>query len=293
MRAEPGHRGARRLRQVLPLRALVPNAITVLALCVGLTSVRFAIAGDWDRAVAAIIAAGFLDGIDGRIARLLNGVTRFGAELDSLSDVIAFGVSPAIIVYLWSLQALPAYGWIFALAHAVCCALRLARFNAALDVDDKPHKRAGYLTGVPSPVGAGLTLSPLIFSLWLDLDVLRLPYVVAPIVGLTAFLMVSSLPTFSWKSVRVRPGLRLFALVGVGLFAGALLSAPWAVLSILALLYFLSVPLSIRSYARQRDRAALVRSHPADGSPAEDRETQEPGSDQPQSTGPALPSAQK
>jgi CDP-diacylglycerol--serine O-phosphatidyltransferase len=251
----PQTTAAGRQRRVLPLRALVPNAITVLALCVGLTGVRFAVAGDWERAIAAIVIAGLLDALDGRIARLLHGTTRFGAELDSLSDVIAFGVSPAVIIYLWSLQSLPSYGWTFALAHAVCCALRLARFNAALDLDEQPHKRAGYLTGVPSPVGAGLALSPLYLTLWLEIDIAREPVVVAPVVALTAFLMVSNLPTFSWKVVRVRPGWRLAALAAVGLFAGALLTAPWAVLSLLSLAYFLSIPAGLFSYARYRRRS--------------------------------------
>ena len=131
----------------------------------GLTGVRFAIAGEWEKAVASIVVAAVLDGIDGRIARLLKGATRFGAELDSLSDVTAFGVAPALIVYLWSLQYLPGVGWVIALSHAVTCALRLARFNAQIDAAPQPHKRAGYLTGVPAPVGAALTLSPLFLTL--------------------------------------------------------------------------------------------------------------------------------
>ena len=157
----------RRFRRVLPIRAVIPNAVTVLALCFGLTGVRFAIGGEWEKAVGAVIVAGVLDGIDGRIARLLKGASKFGAELDSLADLTAFGVAPALILYLWSLQYLPGIGWVFALAHAVACALRLARFNARLDVDDQPHRRAGYLTGIPAPVGAGLALSPLFISFWI------------------------------------------------------------------------------------------------------------------------------
>ncbi len=134
-------------RAGIPLRTVVPNAITALALCVGLTSVRFAIAGEWDKAIYAIIAAAVLDGMDGRIARALKGQSRFGAELDSLSDVIAFGVSPAIVLHLWVLQEQRGIGWVFALAYAVCMALRLARFNARIDVEDQPHKSAGFLTG--------------------------------------------------------------------------------------------------------------------------------------------------
>jgi len=177
----------RRFSRVLPMRALIPNAITLAALCFGLTGVRFAIAGDFERAILAVVIAGVLDGIDGRVARLLKGQSRFGAELDSLSDLTAHGVAPALIIYLWSLQNLSIpgitggwlkignIGWIVALAHAACCALRLARFNANLDVDDQPHKRAGFLTGVPAPVGAGLTLSPIFLDLWLETAFFRQP----------------------------------------------------------------------------------------------------------------------
>src|SRR3954470_1422923 len=154
-------------RRGIPLRAVMPNAVTALALCFGLTGVRFAITGEWEKAVSAILIAGVLDGLDGRIARLLRAESRFGAELDSLSDVIAFGVSPAVILYLWTLQYIPKYGWVVALAHAVCCALRLARFNSQIDTKWQPHKSAGFLTGAPAPAGAGLALLPVI--LWLAL----------------------------------------------------------------------------------------------------------------------------
>jgi len=241
----PGRRG-------IPLRAVVPNAVTALALCFGLTGVRFAIGGEWEKAVAAIIIAGVLDGIDGRIARLLRAQSRFGAELDSLSDVIAFGVSPALIVYLWSLQTLPRFGWLFALAHAVCCALRLARFNAQIDADEQPHKSAGFLTGVPAPVGAGMLFLPL--YLWLDtgLEVVREPWVVAPWAALVAFLMTSNLATYSWGSIRLRHGMRLTALVFVALLGGALISAPWTTLTAITVCYALSIPFSVRAYARVR-----------------------------------------
>lgn len=244
----------------IPMRALIPNAVTVLALCFGLTGVRFAITGEWEKAVAAIIVAAVLDGIDGRIARLLKGTTRFGAELDSLSDVTAFGVAPALIVYLWSLKYLPGIGWVIALAHAVTCALRLARFNAQIDTADQPHKRAGYLTGVPAPAAAGLTLSPLMLAFWLEpvlLDDLRVRYtLVAMVVIPVAFMMASSLPTYSWGSVRLRPNQRLPALVGVGLFAGALFSAPWMTLTLMCIAYAISIPFAWRSYAKVKRRLA-------------------------------------
>src|SRR6185369_13826245 len=145
----------------MAFRALVPNAVTALALCFGLTGVRFGIAGNWDFAVGCVVFAGVLDGMDGRIARLLRANSRFGAELDSLSDNIAFGTAPAIILFLWSLQNAPKFGWTAALALAVCCALRLARFNARLDAAEQPHKVAGFNTGVPAPAGAGLAFVPI------------------------------------------------------------------------------------------------------------------------------------
>lgn len=246
--------GARPPRQLrgIPYRALVPNAVTVLALCVGLTGARFAFSERWDLAIICIVIAAILDALDGRIARMLKAQTKFGAELDSLSDVIAFGVSPALIIYLWSLQYLPRFGWIIALAHAVCAALRLARFNASIDVTDQPHKSAGFFTGVPAPAGAGLVLLPVYLQLWLG-DEARLPPAVTAIwAGIAATLMISNLATYGWGSIKLRPAYRLAALLGVGLVGAALLSEPWATLSITALIYACSIPLSIASYARVR-----------------------------------------
>lgn len=244
------------VRKGIPLRAVAPNAVTALALCFGLTGIRFAIGGEWEKAVAAIITAGVLDGLDGRIARLLKGESRFGAELDSLSDVIAFGVSPAIILYLWSLHQLPRFGWLFALSHAVCCALRLARFNAAIDSQEQPHKSAGFLTGVPAPAGAGLLFLPL--YIWMDtgIELVRAPWIVAPWTALVAFLMTSNIATFSWSSIRLRRGVRFGALAFVALLGGALISAPWTTLSIVTIAYVLAIPFGARAYAkvrRQRD----------------------------------------
>jgi CDP-diacylglycerol--serine O-phosphatidyltransferase len=256
---KPPREGARR---GIPLRTVVPNAVTALALCVGLSGVRFAIAGEWDRAGIAIVVAAILDGMDGRIARMLKGQSRFGAELDSLSDVIAFGVSPAIILHLWSLQYWPRIGWMFALAYAVCAALRLARFNAMIDVDEQPHKSAGFLTGVPAPAGAGLVLLPLF--LWLASDrewaLLTEIYVTAPWTALVAFLMISNVATFSWGSLRLRSHVRLWALAVIAIIAGALLTAPWHTLSVAALLYAATIPFSLLSYARVRRRRATAAS---------------------------------
>ena len=255
----------------IPLRAVVPNAVTALALCVGLSGVRFAIAEEWERAIAAIIIAGVLDGMDGRIARMLKGQSRFGAELDSLSDVIAFGVSPAIIVHLWSLQFLPRFGWLFALAYAVCAALRLARFNANIDVEDQPHKSAGFLTGVPAPAAAGLMLLPV--YLWLATDQqwdwLREVAFTAPWSALIAFFMVSNLATFSWTSLRLRSRVRLWVILVVALVGGALFTAPWPTLSVISVIYVLMIPVSILSYGRIRKQRAAG-SAPTERPPAAD-----------------------
>jgi CDP-diacylglycerol--serine O-phosphatidyltransferase len=254
-------RRPRREGHGLPLRAVVPNAVTALALCSGLTAIRFGIAGEWKSAIYAILIAAVLDGMDGRIARMLNGQSRFGAELDSLSDVIAFGVSPAVILHLWSLQHWPRIGWLFALAYAVCMALRLARFNARIDAEDQPHKSAGFLTGVPAPAAAALLLLPI--YLWLAADQqwgwLRDYRVVAPWAAFVAFLAISSLPTFSWTSFRLRRRVRVEAIGLIALVGAALLSATWETLSVLSLLYLIALPLAMASYARvRRQRAAAA-----------------------------------
>ena len=189
---------------------MIPNAITALALCMGLTGVRFAIGGEWEKALAAIVLAGILDGMDGRIARLLRADSKFGAELDSLSDNIAFGTAPALILFLWSLRSAPRFGWTAALALAVCCALRLARFNARLDAAEQPHKSAGFNTGVPAPAGAGLAFIPVF--LWLitgGMPIFRSwPLVMAWNLFIAA-LMISNLATLSWTSIRPRENIRL------------------------------------------------------------------------------------
>ncbi|MEO1045342.1 MAG: phosphatidylcholine/phosphatidylserine synthase [Pseudomonadota bacterium] len=233
---------------------MVPNGVTVLALCFGLTGIRFAIAGEWTTAVAAIIVAGVLDGIDGRIARLMNAQSRFGAELDSLSDCIAFGVSPALVLYLWSLQGLPKFGWIIALTIAVACALRLARFNAQIDIEDQPHKSAGFLTGVPSPTGAGLVFLPIYLWLITDNPLFREYWVVGPWTVIIAFLMISNVATFSWSSLRLRRNIRLEAIALVGLIGAAAITAPWWTLTGISLSYIALIPFGILSYAKVKRR---------------------------------------
>jgi CDP-diacylglycerol--serine O-phosphatidyltransferase len=272
-----------RLRRGLPLRAVAPNAVTALALCSGLSGVQFAVKarmlendlalatgtglatlGDristhWQLAAAFVLIAGILDGIDGRIARLLHGESRFGAELDSLADAISFGVSPALILYLWSLSSLPRLGWIASLMLAVFCALRLARFNANIDSDEQPHKSAGFLTGVPAPAAAGLAFLPLFLWFVTEEPLFRSPYVVAPWTALVALLMVSSVATWSWTSMRLRRNIRFEVLAGVVIVGAMAVSAPWHTTSALSIAYLLAMPFSIASYARiKRLRASAA-----------------------------------
>ncbi len=249
----------------IPLRTVAPNAITALALCFGLTGIRFAIAAsgaqgvpdDWVKAIGSIIIAGILDGVDGRVARMFRGESRFGAELDSLSDVIAFGVSPALIIYLWSLQHFPRFGWFCALAFAVCQALRLARFNARIDVEDQPHKSAGFLTGVPAPAGAGLAFLPLYLWIVTDNALFREPYIVAPWLAFIAMLMISNVATFSWGSIRLRRTIRLEAILLLALVGTALFAEPLWTLIVVSIGYVAMIPFSMRSYAKVKRRRAV------------------------------------
>ena len=246
------------------MRAFVPNAVTALALCVGLSSVRFAYMDNWVLAAAAIVLAGILDGLDGRIARLLNAQSRFGAELDSLSDVIAFGVSPALVMFLWSTQYMPQFGWVLALTMAVGCALRLARFNALIDDDDQPHKSAGFLTGIPAPVGAGLAMLPLYLWMITDLPIFRHYLVVAPWIVLIAFLMISNTATFSWSSLRLRKNIRLEGIAVIALLGVAVINAPWIMLTAISIGYLILIPFSVRSYAKVRRQRAAERTAASD-----------------------------
>ena len=246
-----------RLPGGLSLRALAPNAITSAALCAGLTGIRFATDGQWEKAVFAVILAGMLDGIDGRVARLMKAQSRFGAELDSLADNVSFGVAPALILFMWSLNDLPRVGWFAALALAVCCALRLARFNARIDLPEQPHKSAGFLTGVPAPVGAGLAFLPLYLWIASGEAVFRNPVVVGLWTLGMAFLMISSLATLSWTSLRPRRSIRIEVIALFGLVIAALLTEPWWTLVAICAVYLALIPLAIVRYARfRRQRAA-------------------------------------
>ncbi len=253
----------RRRFRPIPVRMLVPNIITLLAICDGLTAIRLSIEGRMTLAVYAIVFAAALDGIDGRIARLIKGQSKFGAELDSLADFVNFGVAPGLMLYFWQLHELRTAGWIAAMVFAISGGLRLARFNATMDDPNKPAFAANYFTGVPAPAGAITVLLP-IYVAFLDLG--RWPAALtAAYTLLIAFLMVSRLPVFSGKTKRMRvpPELVLPAFVAVIVFIALLIAYPWHVLSIGTALYLLALPLGYKSY---RDQArAMAAAAPAGG----------------------------
>lgn len=254
----------------LTLRAMLPNAITAAALCAGLTGVRFAIEGQFAYAVLAVLLAGVLDGVDGRIARLLNAQSRFGAELDSLSDCLSFGMAPALILYMWALNDFERFGWFAALAFAICCALRLARFNARIDVEDQPHKSAGFLTGVPAPVGAGLAFTPLYLWLETGLDIFRDPVFLAVWLSGIAVLLISNMATLSWTAIRPRRDIRLPLLAFAALFVAALLLEPWWSLTAISVVYLALMPYALVKYGRIKRRRAAERAGASEiSSPAE------------------------
>ncbi len=242
----------------LSLRAMLPNAITAGALCAGLTGIRFAITGEWGLAILAVVIAAVLDGVDGRIARLLNAQSRFGAELDSLADSLSFGMAPAIILYLWVLQDLPRFGWFASLAFAICCAVRLARFNAQIDVDDQPHKSAGFLTGVPAPVGAGLAFLPFYFWIETGNDAFRDPLLIALWLTVIAFLLISNMATLSWGALRPRRAIRLSVIVISAMAFAALLLEPWWLLITLSIGYLALMPYGLIKYGRIKRQRRLA-----------------------------------
>ena len=244
----------RRRFRAIPVRMLVPNVITLLALCAGLTAIRLSFEGRVELALGAIVFAAALDGIDGRVARLIKGQSRFGAELDSLADFVNFGVAPGLILYFWQLKELHNGGWIAAMVFAISGGLRLARFNAAIDDPDKPAFAANFFTGVPAPAGAICVLLPLYLAF---LGVPVFPAVATAVYTLAiAFLMVSRLPVFSGKTIgrRVPPEMVLPAFVFVVLFIALLISYPWYVLTIGTVIYLISLPAGALAYRRQQRR---------------------------------------
>jgi CDP-diacylglycerol--serine O-phosphatidyltransferase len=256
-------RRLQRFRQI-PVRTLLPNVITLLALCAGMTGIRLALENRYELALGAIVFAAMLDAIDGRVARMIKGTSRFGAELDSLADFFNFGVAPGLILYFWGLNALGNLGWIAAMVFAICTALRLARFNVQIDDPLRPAWAGNFFTGVPAPAGAIVVLLPIYLSF------LRVPVPVVLTFVYTlaiAGLMVSRLPVLSGKKMgtRVRPDMVAPVILVAVLLIALLISYPWELLSVVSLAYLVLLPLGWFSYRRyqQADAAARVTTSPA------------------------------
>jgi CDP-diacylglycerol--serine O-phosphatidyltransferase len=262
----------RRRFKAIPVRTLVPNLITLLALCAGLTAIRLAMEEKLELALAAIVFAALLDGIDGRIARMLKGTSRFGAELDSLADFVNFGVAPALILYFWGLHELKSAGWIAALVFAICAGLRLARFNVMIDDPNKPIWAGNFFTGIPAPAGAITVLLPIYVTfLGAPMGLVTVWFTFLYTLSI-ALLMVSRLPVFSGKRVgkRVPPEMVLPVFVMVVLFFALLVSYPWQVLTLGTLVYLACLPLGWLSYRehQRKDAVAPAAATAAAASPA-------------------------
>ncbi len=224
-------------------RMILPNMLTLIGVCIGLTSIRFALDGRFEFAIIAIIFAALIDGLDGRIARLIKGTSKVGKELDSLTDMISFGVAPAFIMYFWKLNTLERFGWLLCLVYVICVALRLARFN--INSNQEPSWKDNFFEGVPSPAGGILVLTPLIISIS-GFDYIQLNYdVIVPIFFVvTSFLLISKFPSYSFKKIVIPRRTTIFLLFGIVLFFGLLLIYTFNVIAISAVIYVFLLPIS-------------------------------------------------
>ena len=231
-------------------RIILPNAITLIGICIGLTSIKFAIDGKFAIAIIAILFAGLMDALDGRIARLIKGTSKMGKELDSLGDVVSFGVAPALIMYFWNLQYLDKLGWFVCLVYVVCIALRLARFN--VNSEDEPSWKDNFFEGIPSPAGGIILLFPLIFSFSGLGEFFKINYdVLVPIFFIiVSILLISTIPTYSFKKIVIQRSMTKFLLFGMVLFFGALLVFTFKVLAFSSLIYILLIPVSYFHYKK-------------------------------------------
>ncbi len=257
-RDEAGERRRRIGLRVLPVNKIIPNVLTLGALSAGLTGIRFAMDEKWEPAAFAILIAAILDMLDGRVARLLKGASKFGAELDSLSDIVCFGVAPALIVYMWGLEEIGRFGWIFTIFFPLCCALRLARFNTALEDESKPVWAGRFFTGVPAPAGAGLCLLPMILSFTLPEEFapyLRHPATAAFALIVAGSLFVSTMPTYSFKNMKLAKTWLLPIMLLVVVLVGLIVTDVWLALSTILVLYIVGFPFSIRSYLWHKKRS--------------------------------------
>ncbi len=234
----------------LSFKRILPNIQTLLALCAGMTAIKFGFEDRWEAAAFAIAAAAILDALDGRVARLLKGSSKFGAELDSLSDFISFGVAPAIMLYLWALQDAGRFAWILSLLFAACMALRLARFNTLLDDPDAPAWKANFFSGTPAPAGAGLVLLPMIISFQIGDEIVRSTELVSATMVIVATLLVSRVPTLSFKRLKVTRAWFMPTMVLVILLVAGVFTVPWFSLTVILVLYLLSFPFALQKHAK-------------------------------------------
>jgi len=230
-------------------RVILPNMLTLIGVCIGLTSIRFALDGSFEFAIVAIILAAIIDGLDGRIARLIKGTSKVGKELDSLTDMISFGVAPAFIMYFWSLNTLGRFGWLVCLIYVICVALRLARFN--VNSGQEPSWRDNFFEGVPSPAGGILVLTPLIFSMT-NFEFIPINYdiVVPTFFIVTSLLLISKFPSYSFKKIVIQRKTTIFLLFGIVLFFGLLLIYPFNVIALSAIVYLAMLPISFFHYQK-------------------------------------------
>ena len=237
------------------VRMILPNMLTLIGVCIGLTSIRFSFNGQFDLAIIAIIFAALIDGLDGRIARLIKGTSKVGKELDSLTDMISFGVAPAFIMYFWTLSSLGRLGWLICLIYVICVALRLARFN--INSNQEPSWRDNFFEGVPSPAGGILVLTPLVISMT-NFDLIKIDNnIIAPIFFIvTSLLLISKFPTYSFKKIVIQRQTTIFLLFGIVLFFGFILIYPFVAISISAILYLLMFPISYFHYNKLKKQDA-------------------------------------
>ena len=230
-------------------RVILPNMLTLIGVCIGLTSIRFALDGRFEFAIIAIMFAALIDGLDGRIARLIRGTSKVGKELDSLTDMISFGVAPAFIMFFWKLNTLGRFGWLLCLVYVICVALRLARFN--VNSNQEPSWKDNFFEGVPSPAGAILVLTPLIVSLsGFDLFQLNYEIIVPAFFIITSFLLISKFPSYSFKKIVIPRRTTIFLLFGIILFFGLLLVYTFNVIALSAAIYLLLLPVSFIHYQK-------------------------------------------
>ena len=231
------------------VRMILPNMLTLIGVCIGLTSIRFALDGRFELAIIAILFAALIDGLDGRIARLIKGTSKVGKELDSLTDMISFGVAPAFIMYFWKLNTLERFGWLLCLVYVICVALRLARFN--INSNQEPSWKDNFFEGVPSPAGGILVLTPLIISLS-GFEIYKLNYdLIVPVFFIiTSFLLISKFPTYSFKKIVIPRKSTIFLLFGIVLFFGLLLIYTFNVIAISSVVYLLLLPISFLHFQK-------------------------------------------